>query len=358
MSRRHKILHAPIAEGLRALPGEWGLVDNYVWRSAARGTAHHIQTGALRAYQPAGSFEAEVRHDADGDALVYARYVGRPRSGSDTGRPGCSCEQCRAAMRAYSRRRNLMAATGRQLTIDAAPVTAHLRRLWAAGAGWNELVAVTSCSSSSISAYLNGTRTIVRRTTACRILSVRLAQVICPNRSVSALGSVRRLRALVAAGHQIQEISQACGIDQTTVSYLVNQHIETARAATHQAIDAAFERLSMVPGTDTRSIARGRQNGWPAARMGQPGRPQRGAASRHGGVPPGGDRRGRCRARQSAPPTRGHRRAARRQLELHRQHPLAAGEAAPSGLSVTPRHTPAATAGRDEPPTTPIGEPR
>lgn len=194
---------------------------------------------------------------------TYARYVGRPRSGSDTGRAGCGCELCRAAMRAYGRRRNLMAATGRQLTIDAAPTTAHLRRLRAAGAGWNELVAVTGCSSSSISAYLNGTRTVVRRTTACRILNVRLAQVICPNRSVSALGSVRRLRALVAAGHQIQEISQACGIDQTTVSYLVNQHIETVRAATHQAIDAAFERLSMVPGTDARSIIRGRQNGWP-----------------------------------------------------------------------------------------------
>lgn len=76
MNRRRPINHRPIAEGLRALPGQWGLVDNYVWRSAASGTAQHITVGRLIAYQPAGSFEAEVRYDTEGDALVYARYIG------------------------------------------------------------------------------------------------------------------------------------------------------------------------------------------------------------------------------------------------------------------------------------------
>jgi hypothetical protein len=74
--KRQPIHHAPVAEGLRALPGQWGLVDNYVWRSAASGTARHIESGHLTAYLPAGAFEAEVRYDADGDAHVYARYIG------------------------------------------------------------------------------------------------------------------------------------------------------------------------------------------------------------------------------------------------------------------------------------------
>jgi hypothetical protein len=76
MSRHKHIRHEPIAEGLRSLPGEWGLVSNYVWQGAAKTTARSIETGRLISYQPAGTFEAEVRIGGEGDALVYARYVG------------------------------------------------------------------------------------------------------------------------------------------------------------------------------------------------------------------------------------------------------------------------------------------
>ncbi|MCG6493389.1 hypothetical protein [Kitasatospora sp. A2-31] len=77
MKARHTPLrHQPIADGLQALPGEWGLVGNYVWQGAAKTAARSIETGRLVAYQPAGSFEAQVRIGSEGDALVYARYIG------------------------------------------------------------------------------------------------------------------------------------------------------------------------------------------------------------------------------------------------------------------------------------------
>ncbi len=189
---------------------------------------------------------------------TYGRYVGRPH----TRTPGCRCEPCVTAMRVYSRRRGLLAATGRSLTVDASPVTERLRRLRAAGAGWNQLVAATGCSTSTLSALLHGTRPTIRRTTAQRLLTVRLAEVICPGRSVPALGSIRRVRALVAAGHGVEQIAAECGIEQTTVSYLLGGRLDTIRATTHQAVDEAFERLALVVGNSARSRRRAAAARW------------------------------------------------------------------------------------------------
>lgn len=78
MSRRPPLRHQPIADGLRANPGEWGRVGNYGWRPSAQGAAAGIRTGRLIPYQPAGSFETEIRVGRDGDSIVYARYIGQP----------------------------------------------------------------------------------------------------------------------------------------------------------------------------------------------------------------------------------------------------------------------------------------
>lgn len=76
MSRRVLVRHLPIAEGLRARPGQWAEVANYRWRSAAQAAIRCIHNGVLPAYRPAGAFETEIRYDAEGDAHVWARYTG------------------------------------------------------------------------------------------------------------------------------------------------------------------------------------------------------------------------------------------------------------------------------------------
>ena len=76
MSRRQRLDHRPIAEGLRALPGQWGRVGNYWWMESAKHALRMIRLGTTPSYQPAGTFEAEIRIGADGDPIVYARYVG------------------------------------------------------------------------------------------------------------------------------------------------------------------------------------------------------------------------------------------------------------------------------------------
>jgi hypothetical protein len=76
VSRRKHLDHRPIAEGLRALPGQWGRVGNYWWQESAKHAVRAIRVGAMPSYQPAGAFDAEIRIGSDGDPIVYARYVG------------------------------------------------------------------------------------------------------------------------------------------------------------------------------------------------------------------------------------------------------------------------------------------
>jgi len=76
VSRRPHIKHQPIAEGLRERPGEWGRVGNYWWQTSAKYALRMIEDGKTSAYQPAGSFEAEIHIGHDGDPIVWARYVG------------------------------------------------------------------------------------------------------------------------------------------------------------------------------------------------------------------------------------------------------------------------------------------
>jgi hypothetical protein len=66
--------HNHIAEELRARPGEWAVVQRKTSTARAASAAQAIRTGRLRAYAPAGAFEAKSRKVGD-EYRVYARYV-------------------------------------------------------------------------------------------------------------------------------------------------------------------------------------------------------------------------------------------------------------------------------------------
>jgi hypothetical protein len=76
VKRHPQVRHAPIAAALKETPGVWALVGNYVWQGAGASAARVINVGLLPSYRPAGAFEAEVRIGHEGDAFVWARYVG------------------------------------------------------------------------------------------------------------------------------------------------------------------------------------------------------------------------------------------------------------------------------------------
>lgn len=71
-TRRSKL--TPLADELRARPGEWWVVyEGPVGK--ATGMATHIRLGQMACFAPSGDFDATTRL-SNGVTVVYARYVG------------------------------------------------------------------------------------------------------------------------------------------------------------------------------------------------------------------------------------------------------------------------------------------
>lgn len=65
---------SPIADELRARPGQWGVVFEGPG-GAGGGMVTHIRLGQVACFAPAGDFDATGRTQ-NGVTTVYARYVG------------------------------------------------------------------------------------------------------------------------------------------------------------------------------------------------------------------------------------------------------------------------------------------
>lgn len=192
------------------------------------------------------------------DHGTTARAKGRPANGI----PRCYCPPCRAAERAYDKRRRYLNTTGRTLRVPAAPVAAHINTLLAAGAGWVQLAELAEVSQSSLSKIRCAQQETVNRTVAARILAIKPGQGIPARRSVPALGAIRRVRALMALGHTCKTIQGTTGLDHTVMHGLVNGHLTTIYASTHNAIADAYRRLATRPGSNARARNRARREGW------------------------------------------------------------------------------------------------
>ncbi|MCM1977177.1 hypothetical protein [Streptomyces sp. G1] len=66
--------HQHAAQQARQMPGQWVLAGTYGSRASAISAAFAVRTARLRAYQPAGGFEARHELTAEG-ADVWVRYT-------------------------------------------------------------------------------------------------------------------------------------------------------------------------------------------------------------------------------------------------------------------------------------------
>lgn len=190
---------------------------------------------------------------------TYARSVGRPGQGI----PGCKCRPCAQERARYQARRALLAATGRSLTVDAAPTTAHVQHLLADGGGWNQLRAVSGASFSTISDLNNGRRKKIYRSTADKFLSIRLEDVLPGPLFVPAFPTVRRLQALMAIAHSPAAIAAASGCHETSITDIVYGHCTNmVRPRTARLVAEAYEHMSARPGTHSLSRRRAVEHGW------------------------------------------------------------------------------------------------
>ncbi len=112
----------------------------------------------------------------------------------------------------------------------------------------------------------HGTRDAYRR--GCRCADAREARRLYMKRRregrlqsnrVPVLGSRRRLQSLMAQGHSLTSLSKIPGLPSRATLMLIHRGEESwVYRPTHDAIAAAFERLSMIvgPSTRARNIAR------------------------------------------------------------------------------------------------------
>lgn len=193
---------------------------------------------------------------------------------------GASCVECgrtpvvarKMCGTCYSRWRTRQKAYGRfeSTWVDAEPVRAHIRALRAAGVG-NRVLRAAGVSHNSITYILHGRggrppTSRVKRETAEKILAIPVPhsrfEYSPTGLTVDAVGTMRRLRALVAYGYTQSDLCARVGQSPTWCSYVVTGRAKRVRADAAHAVAELFDQLQMVPGTDRRSRKLAQQKGW------------------------------------------------------------------------------------------------
>jgi transcriptional regulator with XRE-family HTH domain len=166
-----------------------------------------------------------------------ACYVWGPEPGQGQ---GCRCEPCRAANRAANNHREREIVYGRwQPFVDAGPVRQHIAALAGAGIGRRRLAELSGVSDAALRRLTRGLSgrppsQRVRPKTAEAILAVRPVLGACAGFArVNALGTQRRLQALIAAGWTQTALAERLGMTPSNFGAMLqrpNVSADTARA--------------------------------------------------------------------------------------------------------------------------------
>lgn len=182
----------------------------------------------------------------------------------------CRSDDNRHAEYVRNKARQVAILAGHRFTMEAAIVATHIDKLIKAGATANGISVAARTGAHTVQDIHAGARVTTHATVAERILAVTLDAALNPYEvRVDSIGSVRQIRALMAAGHSIASI-RAAGepeVERTTASELINGKLPRIRACTAAAINTAYARLSMKTGTSAKSRLRAERAGWapPAA---------------------------------------------------------------------------------------------
>lgn len=167
----------------------------------------------------------------------------------------------------YVKRRNYLIANGQPLKVPAKRARAHLEALRAGGVTWTQLVSDSGLKIDTIIAVHRGARDTIWRTTETRILAAHPQP--SPEALVSALGSTRRLRALMTDGHRMTEVA-AYGLSVDTLAQIVGGKATTVRLWVAQTVARAYTELAPQPGTYERNRRRGIAARWPGSNAWHP----------------------------------------------------------------------------------------
>lgn len=180
---------------------------------------------------------------------------------------------CPACYMAWHTRRHGYG-TFESVYVDAEPARQHVAQLRAAGLGLRRIAEVSGCGRERLRCLTIGrsdrgtgpSRQILASHSE-RLLAIPLPEAphIGPSDGarVPALGTVRRMRSLVAAGHSRASLCARIGVQPSNGTRLFCDPHGRTTAATAARCAALFDELQLVPGTCRRAINEGRRKRWP-----------------------------------------------------------------------------------------------
>lgn len=159
--------------------------------------------------------------------------------------------------------------------VDAEPARQHVIALVEAGIARRQICRITGLHRGDLAGLMNG-RSLrglgpsqkIFRDKADRILAIPLPdaavhRVVAPGQFVPAVGTVRRLRALVAIGYTQAGLSHRIGMLPTNGSRLFTGKHTVVTAATALRVETLFNHTQLIPGPSERARRRAADLGWP-----------------------------------------------------------------------------------------------
>lgn len=154
----------------------------------------------------------------------------------------CRCAPCNQACRDYVNHRSRMVAYGRwEPWGDLDQVRAHLRWLQKRGVSLVRVAELAGVGVSTVS-YVANRAVRVRRGVAEKILSVTCDPVPAGTR-VSAVGTIRRVRALAALGWTSADIAARAGLSRAAVRRLMSGTRKTVMSGTASVVVGVYREL-------------------------------------------------------------------------------------------------------------------
>ncbi|WUH94597.1 hypothetical protein OG900_33580 [Streptomyces sp. NBC_00433] len=185
------------------------------------------------------------------------RYKGA-RNGSY---PPCKCAACVRAHSLSCKKRTLAHIAGTPPLYPAEPLRQHIRTLTDTGMSQDLIARRAHVSHATVNYLMRGLTKGCRREKALRILAVTPGTFdAVAERPVT--GTMRRIRALYAIGHNNVTIAGASGVAASAISSIANGHQSIVQGTTAAAITAAYKTLSKRPGTSAKAKSRARKLGW------------------------------------------------------------------------------------------------
>ncbi|KIA63039.1 hypothetical protein [Nocardia vulneris] len=171
----------------------------------------------------------------------------------------------------YSALRNKELAYGRWESelVPAADTFAHIDALTDAAMGHLQIRRLSAVPAATFSRLLRERPPQIGRLTAQRIAAVPVPQTVAAlvasaqgHEVVPALGSTRRLRALVSAGWPMATMAYDLGMRRAGMDRLIHRSIRI-RAYRHHEVVALFNRLQFEQGPSDDAAAYGLERMWP-----------------------------------------------------------------------------------------------